>query len=39
VARMRAATDAAVAGGFMLPVDRDEWLRRVAASPIRRYGR
>jgi alpha/beta hydrolase family protein len=39
VARMRAATDAAVAGGFMLPADREEWLTRVAASPIRRYGR
>jgi hypothetical protein len=34
VAKMRAATDAAVAGGFMLPADRDEWMQRVAASPI-----
>jgi hypothetical protein len=34
VAKMGAATDAAVAGGFMLPADRDEWLQRVAASPI-----
>jgi hypothetical protein len=39
VARMRAATDAAMAGGFMLLADRDEWMARVAASPIRRYGR
>jgi len=36
---MRAATDASVAGGFMLPVDAAEWMRRVAASPVRRYGR
>jgi hypothetical protein len=34
MARMRDATDAAVAGRFMLPADRDEWLQRVAASPI-----
>ena len=34
VAQMRAATAAAVAHGFMLPADRDEWLHRVAASPI-----
>ena len=38
VAKMRVATDAAVAGGFMLSADRDEWLTRVASSPIRRYG-
>jgi hypothetical protein len=29
---MRTATDAAVAGGFMLPADRDEWMHRVASS-------
>jgi len=34
VAKMRAATDAAVAGGFMLPADRDEWMQRVASSAI-----
>jgi Alpha/beta hydrolase domain len=34
VTKMRAAADAAVAGGFLLPADRDEWMRRVAASPI-----
>jgi hypothetical protein len=34
VARMRAASDAAVAGGFMLPADRDEWMQRVASSTI-----
>ena len=34
VARMRAASDAAVAGGFMLPADRDEWMARVSASPV-----
>jgi hypothetical protein len=39
VAKMRTATDAAVANGFMLPVDAAEWMRRVAASPVRRYGR
>ena len=39
VAKMRTATDAAVANGFMLPADADEWMRRVAASPVRRYGR
>jgi hypothetical protein len=31
---MRAAGDAAVAGGFMLPADRDEWMGRVAASTV-----
>jgi hypothetical protein len=31
---MRAASDAAVAGGFMLPADRDEWMQRVASSTI-----
>ena len=39
VAKMRVATDAAVAGGFMLAADRDEWMTRVVSSPIRRYGR
>jgi hypothetical protein len=39
VAKMTVVTDAAVARGFMLPADRDEWLTRVASSPIRRYGR
>ena len=39
VAKMRVATDAAVANGFMLSADRDEWMTRVASSPIRRYGR
>jgi hypothetical protein len=39
VAKMRAATDAAVAGGFMLPADRDEWMARVAAAPIGGGGR
>jgi hypothetical protein len=39
VAKMRTATDAAVAHGSMLPADADEWMRRVAASPVRRYGR
>jgi hypothetical protein len=39
VAKMRTATDAAIAGGFMLPADRDEWMGRVTGSPIRRYGR
>ena len=34
VEKMRAASDAAVAGGFMLAADRDEWMARVAASPI-----
>jgi hypothetical protein len=34
VAKMRAASDAAVAGGFMLPADRDEWMGRVAASTV-----
>ena len=34
VAKIRAAADAAVAGGFMLPADRDEWMHRVAAAPI-----
>ena len=34
VEKVRAASDAAVAGGFMLPADRDEWMARVAASPI-----
>lgn len=34
VTRMRAATDAVVAGGFMLPADAEEWMSRVAASPI-----
>src|SRR5205085_330985 len=34
VAKMAAATDAAVAGGFMLPADRREWMHRVAASAI-----
>ena len=38
VARMRTATAAAVAGGFMLPTDADEWMTRVVSSPIRRYG-
>jgi hypothetical protein len=39
VAKMRTATDAAIAGGFMLAADRDEWMARVTGSPIRRYGR
>lgn len=34
VAKMQAATDAAVAAGFMLPADADEWLHRVAGSSI-----
>lgn len=34
VTRMRVATDAAVAGGFMLGADAEEWMRRVAAAPI-----
>jgi hypothetical protein len=34
VTKMRAAAGAVTAGGFMLPADRDEWMRRVAASPI-----
>jgi hypothetical protein len=34
VAKMRAATAAAVAAGFMLPADTDEWMQRVAASPV-----
>jgi hypothetical protein len=34
LATMRAVTDVAVAGGFMLPVDRDEWMARVEAAPI-----
>lgn len=38
VAKMRIATDHAVAAGSMLPGDRDEWMARVVASPIRRYG-
>jgi hypothetical protein len=38
VAKMRRASDAAVAGGFMLPADRDEWMERVVSSPVRRYG-
>jgi hypothetical protein len=38
VAKMRAATDAAVAGGFMVAADRGEWMDRVVSSPIRRYG-
>lgn len=36
VAQMRTATDAAVAGGFMLPADAGEWMHRVEASPIGR---
>jgi hypothetical protein len=36
VTKMRAATDAAVAGGFMLAADVAEWMQRVAASPISR---
>jgi hypothetical protein len=36
---MRIATDTAIASGFMLAGDRDEWMARVTASPIRRYGR
>jgi hypothetical protein len=39
VARMRTATDTSIASGFMLAADRDEWMARVVASPIRRYGR
>jgi hypothetical protein len=31
---VRAATDAAVAQGFMLAADAAEWMRRVAASPV-----
>jgi len=34
VTAMRSATDRAVAGGFMLRPDADEWMRRVAAAPI-----
>jgi alpha/beta hydrolase family protein len=34
IEKMRAASDTAVAGGFMLPADRDEWMARVAAAPI-----
>ncbi|HEV7865626.1 MAG TPA: alpha/beta hydrolase domain-containing protein [Acidimicrobiia bacterium] len=36
VTKMRAATDAAVAGGFMLAGDVGEWMQRVTASPISR---
>lgn len=32
VARMTAATDAAIGAGFMLPADRAEWLRRVGTA-------
>ena len=35
LAKMRAATTAAVAAGFMLGPDAEEWLRRVAAAPSR----
>ncbi|MGH9004770.1 MAG: alpha/beta hydrolase domain-containing protein, partial [Acidimicrobiia bacterium] len=34
VAAMREATDRAVAQGFMLGADREEWMSRVRASPI-----
>lgn len=34
VSKMQAATDKAVAAGYMLPEDAGEWMARVAASPV-----
>lgn len=34
VKKMQAATDKAVAGGFMLPTDAREWMERVRVAPI-----